>query len=93
MNYSRPKDSNHEDEPEDWLFGALLFSRALGLILKEGEGIVVDLKGDMIDLYPDAKRVIVYATKHQIAVEDADERDDLKEGDLVQMIDGDIIIN
>lgn len=75
------------------IFSALLFCRTLGLILREGEGIVVDLKGDMIDLYPDTKRVIVHATKHQIVVEDADERTDLKEGDWVRMIDSDTITN
>lgn len=91
MNYSRPEDSDFEDKPEDWLFGALLFSRTLGLILREGEGIVVDLKGDMIDLYPDAKRVIVHSTEHQIVVTDADERTDL--GDWVKMIDGDTLMN
>ena len=93
MNYSRPEDSDYEDKPDDWLFGAPLFSRTLGLILREGEGIVVDLKGDMIDLYPDAKRVIVHATKHQIVVTDADERTDLKEGDWVKMIDGETLMN
>lgn len=93
MNYTKPNDDDHEDQPEDWLFGALLFGRTLGLILREGEGIVVDLKGDMIDLYPDSKRVIVHSTEHQIVVTDADERTDLKEGDWVKMIDGDTLMN
>jgi hypothetical protein len=93
MNYTKPNDNNYEDNPKDWLFGALLFTRTLGLIIPVGEGIVVDLKGDMIDLYPNAKRVIVHATGTQIVVEDADDRTDLKEGDKVKMVDEDTIIN
>lgn len=93
MNYTRANDPNHNDRPEDWLFGSLLFSHTLGVILTEGEGIVVDLEGDMIDLYRDAKRVIVFHKNGQILVVNADERTDLKEGDWVKMIDSDDIKN
>ena len=93
MNYTRPNDINHEDTPEDWLYSALVFSEALGLILREGEGIFLETKGDMLKLNPDAKRVIVCCRDNMISILDADERTDLKNGDWVQVIDGDLMSN
>lgn len=93
MNYTKPNDKKHIDNPGDWLFGMLVFGKALGLIIPDGEGIVVDLVGDMIDLFPEAKRVIVFSEGNQMAVMPADERTDLKEGDCVKMINEDTIIN
>lgn len=91
INYTSNDD--HNDSPNDWLFGALTFGRTIGLIIPENSGVVVDLQGDMIELYPDAKRVIVANTEHQIKVIGADERTDLKEGDWVKLIDEKNIIN
>lgn len=93
MNYTRPNDPDHIDDPKEWLYGALVFSRALGLIIHEGEGIVIDLVGDMKHLYPKAKRVIVHSNGENVTITNATERDDLKEGDIVQMIDSNIISN
>lgn len=86
MNYTRPDDENHEDEPEDWLLASLIFARAIGFLLPEGHGIVVNLVGDAIDLFPDAKSVIISNIDDQIHVEKADEnRTDLDEGDWVKI--------
>jgi len=85
MNYTKPNDPNHKDTPEDWLLGALLFSKTLGLIFPENKGVVIDLEGDMLKIYPNAKRVIVASQDKQIVVIDADDRSDLNEGDWVQL--------
>jgi len=93
MNYTRPNNDNYDDKPEDWLFGALTFACALSYALPEGQGIVVDLSEDMQKIYPAAKRIIVCHIEGQIRIEDADERTDLEEGDWVNMINEDTIIN
>jgi hypothetical protein len=61
MNYTKPNESNHEDKPSDWLNSALIFARALSLMLKESEGVIVDIVGDMeMQDEPTVKKVIVY---------------------------------
>jgi len=92
MNYTH-NNPDHEDTPQDWLLGALVFSRAVGLIIPEGKGIIVDLKNDMIELYPDAKRIIVAHIDGQIKIIDADDTTHLKEGDWVVLLDKDTISN
>jgi len=85
-NYTKPNDPDHADKPQDWLFGALLFSKGLRFLIPKDYGIVIDLVGDMIKLYPNAKRVIVANKENQIVVIDADDRPELIEGDWVQII-------
>jgi len=46
-NYTNPEQSGQVQDPQDLVNASLIFARALGLILKEGEGIVVDIKGDI----------------------------------------------
>jgi hypothetical protein len=82
MNYTNPEDQEHEDRPEDWLNSALIFARTLGLILRENEGMIVDLQGDMI--FPgeeSVKKVIVYSRDKQIRILECE--DDLPEGQFV----------
>lgn len=58
MNYTRPN-SDELDEPKDWLNSALIFARTLSLILEENTGIVVKLKGDMVNpINPDSESCI-----------------------------------
>ncbi len=84
MNYTRPNDPDHEDTPNDWLSGALIFGRALSMMLRESEGIVVDIKGDAkLATYPDCKKAIVYYENSQINIVPCEE--DLEEGQLVWM--------
>lgn len=68
--------------PQDLINASLIFARALGLILKEGEGIVVDIKGD-INLGEDVKKVIVFEYQNQVHIYKCDE--DLEEGTAVNM--------
>ena len=73
-----PSGQNHQD----LINASLIFARALGLILKEGEGIVVDIKGD-INLGEDVKKVIVFEYQNQVHIYKCDE--DLEEGTAVNM--------
>jgi len=93
MNYTRPNDDEHNDEPKDWLLGALLFAKAISFLLHEGEGIVINLTGDMVELYPEAKKVIVANDGEQIKIINADDRVELKEGDWVKVINEENILN
>ncbi len=91
MSYTNP--DREEDRNEDLLFSMLVFSRAMSLIFKPGEGLLVDLKGDMCDLHPNSTKVIVFHDGDMIKIMDASERTDLKEGDWIQMIDNDNLKN
>lgn len=84
MNYTRPNDIDHKDNPSDWLFGALAFSRALGKILKEKEGIVVHIVGDMKDL-TEYEKIIIYNSNEMIHIMECTE--DLPDGQLIWMHD------
>jgi hypothetical protein len=60
----------------------MLFARALGLIFKENEGIVVNVTGD-VNLGDDAKKVIVFKQNDQIHIFRCDE--DIEEGMAVNL--------
>jgi hypothetical protein len=81
-NYTNPKQSGQGQNPQDLINASLIFARALGLILKEGEGIVVDIKGD-INLGEDVKKVIVFEYQNQVHIYKCEE--DLEEGTAVNM--------
>jgi hypothetical protein len=87
MNYTKPNDDNHEDSPEDWLNSSLIFSRALSLLMDENEGIVVSIKGDMINpINPGSDKVVVFYKDGMIHVDDIQDPD-LKEGDFVKIME------
>jgi hypothetical protein len=81
-NYTNPEQAGQGQNPQDLINASLIFARALGLILKEGEGIVVDIKGD-INLGEDVKKVIVFQHQNQVHIYKCDE--DLEEGVAVNM--------
>ena len=81
-NHLKPKKEGYQDNPQDLLNSSLIFARALGLILKDGEGIVVDIKGD-INLGEDVKKVIVFEYQNQVHIYKCEE--DLEEGTAVNM--------
>ena len=81
-NYTNPEQSGQAQDPQDLVNASLIFARALGLILKEGEGIVVDIKGD-INLGEDVKKVIVFQYQNQVHIYKCEE--DLEEGTAVNM--------
>jgi hypothetical protein len=71
-----------ENAPQDLLNASMLFARALGLIFKEDEGIVVDVNGD-VKLGDDVKKVIVFRQNNQIHIFKCDE--DVEEGMAVNL--------
>ena len=81
MNYTNANNPDHKDTPEDWLNSSLIFAGALSLLLKENEGVVVDIKGD-VKFMPDKNisKVIVFKRNGQIVVESCDEN--LREGQM-----------
>jgi len=87
MNYTRPNDPDYEDNANDWLNSALIFASALGHILREEEGVIVDIKNDMIDTLPEEfegyEKLIVFRAAGQIHIQGFDE--DAPEGTMVMM--------
>ena len=81
-NYTNPEQSGQEQNPQDLLNASLIFARALGLILNEGEGIVVDINGDVI-LGDDVNKVIVFKKDEQVHIFKFEE--DLPEGTMVSL--------
>jgi hypothetical protein len=77
-----PEVQGQPDQPQDLLNASMLFARALGLIFKEDEGIVVDVKGD-IKLADDVKKVIVFRQNDQIHIFKCEE--DVEEGMMVNL--------
>lgn len=85
-NFTNPEQAGQLQNPQDLLNASLIFARALGLILNEGEGIVVDIVGEM-NLGEDVKKVIVFEHDNQVHIYKCDE--DLPEGSAVNMDHGD----
>ena len=81
-NYTNPEQSGQEQNPQDLLNASLIFARALGLILNEGEGIVVDINGD-VNLGDDVNKVIVFKKDEQVHIFKFEE--DLPEGTAVSL--------
>lgn len=72
------------NNPQDLMNAALIFARALSLILDENQGIVVDLKNG-IDLKDGVQKVIVFKNQEQVHIFNCEE--DLQEGTVVKMED------
>ena len=81
-NYTNPEQGGQEQNPQDLLNASILFARALGLIFNENEGIVVDVKGDVM-LPDETKKVIVFKQNDQIHVFKC--VDDIEEGMAVNL--------
>ena len=81
-NHLKPNEQGYQDNPKDLLNASLIFARALGLIMKEGEGIVIDVTGE-VDLGDDTKKVIVFEYQNQVHIYKCEE--DLPEGTVVNM--------
>jgi pheromone shutdown protein TraB len=81
-NHLKPNEEEFQDNSQDLINASLLFARALGLILKENEGIVVDVVGD-IKLGEEVKKVIVFKFENQVHIYKCDE--DIPEGNPVNM--------
>lgn len=81
-NYTNPEQSGQAQNPQDLLNASLIFAKALGLILNEGEGIVVDINGD-VSLGDDVNKVIVFKKDEQVHIFKFEE--DLQEGTMVSL--------
>jgi pheromone shutdown protein TraB len=81
-NHLKQNEEGYQDAPQELLNASLIFARALGLILKENEGIVVDVVGD-INLGEEVKKVIVFKFENQVHIYKCDE--DIPEGNAVNM--------
>lgn len=92
-NYTKPHDKDYEDQPEDYLFLAMSFGRVLTKFLRKGQGVLIDLKGDMLKFKPDVTRVVVFNDGKMIRVINATERTDLEDGDMIMMMDKDELEN
>ena len=89
MNYTNPNDSEHQDKPEDWLNSALIFARALSIILDENQGIVVKLTGDMKFYEEKIDKVIVFVKDGMVRIIECDEN--LDEGMIVRISNTDLV--
>ena len=87
MNYTKPNDPDHNDKPSDWLNSSLIFGRALSLMLEENTGVVVSVKGDMVNpINPDSDRMVVFYMNDMIHVDDIQDPE-LKEGDFISIVE------
>ena len=81
-NHLKPEDQNYENTTQDLINASLIFGRALGLILKEKQGIVIDVKGE-IKFPEEVKKVIVFKFEERVHIQKCDE--DLEEGVSVNL--------
>jgi len=92
MNYTNPN-RDSDDTPEDWLYSVLAFSQALAVTIPEGQGVVVKLKGDALEINPDVKKIIVHHEGKMVSIENITEDDNLKHGDWVIMTKTENMVN
>ena len=76
-NYTNPEQAGEEQNPQDLINASLIFARALGLIFRDDEGIVVDIQGD-VKLGDGVKKVIVFKQDKQVHIYKCEE--DVEEG-------------
>lgn len=84
MNYTKPEEENHQDDPKDWLGSAMVFAKALGNTLPPNSGIVVELENDMLPIFEPLKMVLVSNVGGRINIE-AVENDTWEDGDFVKI--------
>lgn len=81
------------ESTDDLFYSRLCFVKALDALLPPGKGVFVDLNG--LALHMGFDKVIVHnnPNTNEIGVIKADERTDLKNGDMVTLIDENLIQN
>ena len=79
-NYTNPEQEGQEQQ--DLINASLIFARALGLIFRDDEGIVVDINGD-VKLVEGVNKVIVFKQNNQVHIYKCDE--DVEEGTAVNL--------
>ena len=81
-NYTNAEQEGQEQNQQDLVNASLIFARALGLIFRDDEGIVVDVKGD-VNLGEEVKKVIVFKQNNQVHIYCCEE--DVEEGTAVNL--------
>ena len=81
-NTTNTEGAGQGQQAQDLINASLIFARALGFILQEGEGIVVDVTGE-INLGEDVKKVIVFNQNKQVHIFKCEE--DVVEGTGVNL--------
>jgi len=81
-NTTNTQGAGEGQQAQDLINASMIFARAIGFILQEGEGIVVDVTGD-INLGEDVKKVIVFKKDEQVHIYKCDE--DIEEGTAVNL--------
>ena len=81
-NYTNPEQQGEEQNQQDLINASLIFARALGLIFRDDEGIVVDIKGD-VNLGEGVEKVIVFKQNNQVHIYKCEE--DVEEGTAVNL--------
>ena len=81
-NYTNPEQEGQEQNQQDLINASLIFARALGLIFRDDEGIVVDIQGD-VKLGDGVKKVIVFKQDNQVHIYKCEE--DVEEGTAVNL--------
>jgi hypothetical protein len=79
-NYTNPEQTG--ENQQDLINASLIFARALGLIFRDDEGIVVDIQGD-VKLGDGVKKVIVFKQDKQVHIYKCEE--DVEEGTAVNL--------
>lgn len=80
----------HNNETYEELYvSRLIFVRALGALIQEGQGVFLEINRPDLNL----NRIIVMNDEKVIRVFNAEERTDLKNGDLIIMVDGNTLMN
>lgn len=86
VNYSKPNDENHKDEPKDWLNSSLIFGRTISLLMDDNSGVVVEMKGDMFNpIDKNSNKVVVFRKDNMIHIDNVQD-DSLLEGDLIKIV-------
>lgn len=69
---------------QDWYKAAMIFAKALGLILDEDQGIITDLnESTKIPGFEDINKVIVFRKDNQVHIAPCDQ--DIEEGSTVTL--------
>jgi len=81
--------TNEETQSDSmWMVPALIFAKSLGLIMDEGQGIVIDLNDNTkIQGHYDVNKVIVYKKDEQVHIAPCE--DDLAQGSIVTVSSND----
>lgn len=74
---------NSQASQQDMANAALLFSKALSLILDNEQGIIVDVNIPGVELNDDASKVVIYRLGDAIHVQRIDQ--DIDQGMIVQL--------